>query len=264
MNSTLTAPARRRVEDTARFYRALRMIEERIGGPRRLARCDGGAGWPERGVYFFFEHGEQRNGSGAGPRVVRVGTHALKSGGGASLWSRLCGHRGDLKKGGGNHRGSIFRLLVGAALAERDPELRVVTWGRGSSAPRDVRERETGLERRVSRVIGEMPLLWLAIDDPPGPASLRGYVERTPSRCSPAATGPRRTRQRPTGSAGIAPARQFGGRACGINDTWTNTTTRTSRRPSRGWSLICRSRISPWNSRSEANRCRLRKPTSSG
>ena len=178
MNSTLTTPARSRVEDMARFYRALRRLEERIGGPRRLGQCNGRAGWPERGVYFFFEHGEPRNGSGAGPRVVRVGTHALKSGGGSSLWSRLRGHRGNLQKGGGNHRGSIFRLLVGAALAERDPELRVATWGRGSSARRDLRERETGLERRVSRVIGEMPLLWLAIDDPPGPASLRGYVER--------------------------------------------------------------------------------------
>ena len=99
MNNTLAAPARRRIEDMARFYRALRGLEERIGGPRRLAQCDGGAGWPERGVYIFFEHGELRNGSGAGPRVVRVGTHALKSGGGASLWSRLRGHRGDLKKG---------------------------------------------------------------------------------------------------------------------------------------------------------------------
>lgn len=30
----------------------------------------------------------------------------------------------------------------------------------------------------MSRVIGAMPVLWLAIDDPPGPESLRGYVER--------------------------------------------------------------------------------------
>lgn len=172
------APSAAVTEDTARFYRALRTLEERVGGTRRLAQCDGRSGWPRRGVYFFFEDGELRSGSGAGPRVVRVGTHALKPGGGASLSSRLRGHRGDLKTGGGNHRGSIFRLLVGAALAERDPGLRVDTWGRGSSAPRDVRAREDGLERRVSRVIGALPMLWLAIDDPPGPKSLRGYVER--------------------------------------------------------------------------------------
>lgn len=168
----------RRTEDTVRFYRALHKLEERVGGARRLAQCDGRSGWPRRGVYFFFEDGESRSGSGARPRVVRVGTHALKPGGGANLWSRLRGHRGDSKTGGGNHRGSVFRKLVGAALAARDPGLRVDTWGVGGSAPRDVRAREAGLERRVSRVIGAMPVLWLAIDDPPGPESLRRYVER--------------------------------------------------------------------------------------
>ena len=116
---------RLRARAAARFYRALCNLEERVGGARRPAQCDGRSGWPERGVYFFFEDGESRSSSGAGPRVVRVGTHALKSGGGANLWSRLRGHRGDSKTGGGNHRGSIFRLLVGAALAERDPGLRV-------------------------------------------------------------------------------------------------------------------------------------------
>ena len=167
-----------RIEHTARFYRALRELEESVGGARRLAQCDGPAGWPERGVYFFFEPGERRVGSGAGPRVVRVGTHALKSGGSACLWSRLRGHRGNAKTGGGNHRGSVFRKLVGAALARREPGLHVETWGRGSSAPRSVRNGEADLERRVSRIIGDMPMLWLTVDDPPGPDSLRGYVER--------------------------------------------------------------------------------------
>ncbi len=31
---------------------------------------------------------------------------------------------------------------------------------------------------QVSDRIGEMPFLWLAIDDHPGPESLRGYIER--------------------------------------------------------------------------------------
>ena len=30
----------------------------------------------------------------------------------------------------------------------------------------------------MSRVIGEMPLLWLRVDGPAGSASLRGYIER--------------------------------------------------------------------------------------
>ena len=69
--------------------------------------------WPKRGVYFFFKPGEtRRDGT---PRVVRVGTHALKTGSGTSLWDRLSKHRGNLagrSPGAGNHRGSIFRLHV--------------------------------------------------------------------------------------------------------------------------------------------------------
>lgn len=41
-----------------------------------------------------------------------------------------------------------------------------------------VKEDEADLERRVSRHIGAMPLLWLAIDDPPGPESQRDFIER--------------------------------------------------------------------------------------
>lgn len=34
------------------------------------------------------------------------------------------------------------------------------------------------MEVQVSRRIGAMPFLTLPIDDPPGPDSLRGYIER--------------------------------------------------------------------------------------
>ena len=166
-----------RAEDTARFYRALRRLEDGVGGVRALSRLDG-VRLPARGVYFFFEPGESRGAAGPGLRVVRIGTHALKRGGRTTLSARLHGHRGTARTGGGNHRGSIFRLLVGAALAARDPALGVASWGRGSSAPREVRARETDLERLVSRVIGAMPVLCLAVEDPAGPESLRGYVER--------------------------------------------------------------------------------------
>ena len=76
--------------------------------------------WPRRGVYFFFENGEPRSGTGAGPRVVRVGAHGLKNGARSTLWGRLSQHRGSSRSGLGNHRGSIFRLLVGVALANRN------------------------------------------------------------------------------------------------------------------------------------------------
>ena len=52
------------------------------------------------------------------------------------------------------------------------------TWDQGSSASRDIRAGEQVLEARVSAVIRAMPFLWIGIDDAPGPASLRGYIER--------------------------------------------------------------------------------------
>jgi hypothetical protein len=39
-------------------------------------------------------------------------------------------------------------------------------------------EQEAPIERQVSSVIGAMPFLWVRIDDPPGPGSERGYIER--------------------------------------------------------------------------------------
>jgi len=134
--------------------------------------------WPKRGVYFFFENGELRKQSGSDLRVVRVGTHALKNGSRTTLWKRLRNHKGT-RSGGGNHRGSVFRLLVGAALMKRDKHLYVESWGRRSSAPKEVRERELALEKRVSAYIGEMPFLWLKVDDKPSPRSLRGIIERS-------------------------------------------------------------------------------------
>lgn len=167
-----------RTGDLIRFYTALVHLESATGGKRRLSRCDGRMNWPERGVYFFFENGESRNCSGNGPRVVRVGTHALTRGSRATLWNRLSQHRGPVTTGGGNHRGSVFRKLVGYGLMARHPEYAIRTWGKGDSAPPDVRAAESELERRVSRAIGEMPFLWLEVDDPAGPRSFRGYIER--------------------------------------------------------------------------------------
>ena len=41
-----------------------------------------------------------------------------------------------------------------------------------------LRQSEAALERDVTWLIGAMPFLWLHVDDPPGLASDRGYVER--------------------------------------------------------------------------------------
>jgi len=161
-----------------RLYEILDRLMERIGAPIRLGDADVSKIKAKRGVYFFFEPGEKRSGSGSGLRVVRVGTHALARGSRSTLRDRLAQHRGTLRKPGGNHRGSIFRLLIGAALIEREPTLYRRTWGHGSSAPSEVRAMERTLEARVSTYIGAMPFLWLSVDDEPGPESLRGYIER--------------------------------------------------------------------------------------
>ena len=148
-----------------------------LAGARTLSECNGRLSWPQRGVYFFMEQGEERSDTGTGRRIVRVGTHALTQGSRTKLWSRLSQHRGQATSGGGNHRGSIFRLIVGTALMARDGH-QFPTWGKGSTAPAAIRAGESHLECEVSKVVGAMPILWLAVDDDPGKASLRGYIER--------------------------------------------------------------------------------------
>lgn len=85
-----------------------------------------------------------------------------------------------MQSGRGNHRGSIFRDLVGQALVSRDA-LHYPAWGKrndhGSASP-EVREQEHPLEKTVSKIIGEMDVLWLAVEDPPGRGNRRELIER--------------------------------------------------------------------------------------
>jgi hypothetical protein len=165
----------RRLDDLIRFYDILARLDDAVGGSRLLSVCHGRMEWPHRGVYFFMEPGESRSDSGQGFRIVRVGTHALTAGSSTTLWKRLSQHKGQQASGGGNHRGSIFRLLVGSTLLD---SVSCPSWGFNSSATRAIRAAEHSFERDVSAIIGAMPFLWLRIDDPPGPGSRRGYIER--------------------------------------------------------------------------------------
>jgi len=167
-----------RLDDLNRFYEALKELGARTSGPRILSQCDGRMTWPERGVYFFFEPGEALSDSRVGQRVVRVGTHALTASSRTTLWNRLSQHRGTVTPKGGNHRGSIFRLLIGAAFLARDGTSDCTSWGQGSSADTAIRKSERTVEARVSDYIGAMPFLWLAVDDPSGADSCRGNIER--------------------------------------------------------------------------------------
>ena len=151
--------------DTARFYALLSELDHRLGGPRRLRNSTLNSGWPLNGVYFFFEEGENRA-AGQGPRVVRVGTHALRAENpsAATLWRRLAQHRGrqpgDI--GGPRRSRSVFRRHVGTAIIGRDhlgDEARD-NWYHYRHQPL-----EEQIEMAVSRYIGVMPFLWLDVPD---------------------------------------------------------------------------------------------------
>ncbi|MGQ0651410.1 MAG: hypothetical protein ACT4P4_03935 [Betaproteobacteria bacterium] len=177
-----------RLDAVIRFYEILDTLVQRNGGFRTLGACHGRMAWPERGVYFFFERGENRTDSGKGPRVVRIGTHALKNQSRTTLWKRLSQHAGRRTSGGGNHRGSIFRLLIGEAIRARNGAAEPRSWGigahRGDAAARLglgedlVRTSEAQMEIEVSRYICELLFLVLSVDDLPGPGSERGIIER--------------------------------------------------------------------------------------
>lgn len=150
------------------LYASLAVLEAKLGGARQLSECHGRLPWPSHGVYLFLEDGEVRE-DGQTARIVRVGTHALTARSQTTLWQRLAQHRGSVggaNPGGGNHRGSIFRLHVGTALIDRDGwQTAAASWGKGSRASREVRDREAALEQAVSKHIGAMPLLWLAVPE---------------------------------------------------------------------------------------------------
>jgi len=170
-----------RRSDLDRLYDLLDQLEANVGGKQRLKNCTGYMDWPERGVYFFFAEDETRDLTDQ-LRLTRIGTHAVSSGSGTSLWNRLRTHRGansGTYEDGGNHRGSVFRKRVGEAMIERNGiHNEYPNWGDGSSADRERRLSELEHERRVSEYIRDLPFLWIDVDDDPSPQSDRAYIER--------------------------------------------------------------------------------------
>lgn len=176
-----------RIDALVRFYVLIERLERRLTGKRTLGDSRREMGWPNRGVYFFFEEGERRADSGSGLRVVRVGTHALKVGAKSTLWQRLSAHRGG-SSGGGNQRGSIFRRLVGDSILGAGRFQAVPSWNVGSTEPEaaskcgistaSIHAAEQPVELAVSNHVRTMPFLWLAVSDAPGPDSARALIER--------------------------------------------------------------------------------------
>lgn len=176
-----------RLEDVKNLYALLDRLERAATGKRFLDSMGTAGAWPRRGVYFLFEPGENRSDSGQGPRLVRIGTHALGAGAKSTLRQRLRQH-GGRSAGGGNHRGSIFRLLVGEALLARGDCPSCPSWGvKGDigkaaailgNSRSELSTMESPVELAVSAYLRAMPFLWLPVDDEPGPESLRGVMER--------------------------------------------------------------------------------------
>ena len=176
-----------RPEDLDRFYSLLGELAQQIGGPRKLKNCTGRMDWPDRGVYFFLEPGERREGTDQ-PRVTRIGTHAVSAGSKTSLWDRLKQHYGTGSRSsdhphGGAHRGSVYRKRVGEAIIEKYAlHEEYPDWDeQWSSIERErstVRDEEYIMERRVSAYIREQPFLWVNVDDEANKHSDRARIER--------------------------------------------------------------------------------------
>lgn len=165
-----------------RFYSLLARLSAAPGQGRPLCEISRYPSLPERGVYFFQEPGEYRAEKPNVLRIVRVGTHAVSAGAKSTLYGRLKAHLGTQTRGG-NHRGSIFRRHVGAALLRCDG-ITLATWGVGASAPPAVRNSvaacaaEATWEKRVSEYIGTMPVLWVCVPDEASRHSARSFIEK--------------------------------------------------------------------------------------
>lgn len=177
------------------FYRLL----AGLGSARRMRDCWAGD-CPSGGVYFFFEDGEVRGDDSS--RVVRVGTHALTAASKPTLWDRLRQHRGHLAgrdPGSGNHRASVFRRHVGAALIQHDgqpPPGLMASWLDRHGPHPGWASQETAVEMAVSRHIGAMRVFWLCVPDPGTPRACRAEQHRAhlPARCWPGPGQPRLAR----------------------------------------------------------------------
>ena len=164
------------ISEAIEFYKCIFELAESTGGIRLFNECTGKMYWPERGVYFFVDFGEKSLISNNFPRIVRVGTHAVSAGSKSTLWHRLKTHKGTAT-GGGNHRGSIFRLHVGNAIIKKEG-LVCDTWGVGQNASKEIREKETTLEHFVSEYIGQLGVIVLDVNDLPSSASARSFIEK--------------------------------------------------------------------------------------
>ena len=161
---------------TLRIFHFLDAVKQLGFYAARFSDFEPEPNFPKRGVYVFTDPNEFSRVVPDCPRIVRIGTHAVSKGSSSTLWQRLRTHRGTAA-GGGNHRGSIFRLHVGKALARRDG-LQFPTWGIGQSASREIIMGEVAMEEAVSRELGRFSMYSIPIRYASDPGSDRSFVER--------------------------------------------------------------------------------------
>lgn len=154
--------------DLRKFYSLMRRLERNIGGRFKLGECNAEIDLLQRkGVYFFFEDGERRSGSGNGDRVVRVGSHALNAGESTNLWDRISQHRG-ADQPGRRQSSTVFRNRVGNAICRRNRVLGPRRWPRDAELGDAVR-----IEKLINRHMWPMKLIVL----PVGCRAHRVYIE---------------------------------------------------------------------------------------
>lgn len=164
-----------RVEHLQRLYEEIERLRSRRG--TFLLSELAGQELPEKGLYIFIDQSEINRWHQSG-RIVRIGTHAVSAGSRSLLRTRLRNHLGN-QDGSGNHRGSIFRLHVGASLMARNSyEMHADQWGNSDEANASTRASEAWLEKKVSDYLAKLEVVVVHIDDEASKDSLRAKAER--------------------------------------------------------------------------------------
>ena len=159
--------------DLQTLYELLDELEDFIGGKKSFKEIKQLTNRPRSGVYFVFETNEMRTTNPRAMRITRVGTHAI-DGGGRTLLDRLEDHWASPGRSC-SRRSSIMRKHIGRALIETSGgQLRAPSWGRRGGLSKAEQEDERKVETRVREYIGDMQLLWVAIDEGPS----RSLIER--------------------------------------------------------------------------------------
>ena len=161
-----------RQQDLKRFYKLMDQLECNIGGRRALEECERESLPCGGGVYFFFEDGENRTGSGCGRRIVQVGKCE-------SFRRRIYDEHRRSDEPRNPLRGSVFRKWVSNALYHRCFENRrrwpsISSIGKFRKLQRELTCRQQWkVEHRLNDHMSQMTFLCLPIKW----ESWRRYVE---------------------------------------------------------------------------------------